>query len=326
MKHITLNKIREYLGRAAGAENPAVRSVVIDSRKAAPGSLFVALRGEKFDGHDFIIPDLLPQKGVSFVVSEIWFKKHRPTGTFLVVKDTRRALGDLARGYIRDLPLKRIGITGSNGKTTVKEMTAHILAAGCRVYKSPGNFNNDIGLPLSIFSVPRGTDWGVFELGANHPGEIRGLVGILQPEIAAITCVRATHLEFFRTLGGVARAKWEIVEGLKPGSILVLNSDDPWLQKKAVGYQKTLRWAGLSEESDFHPRSVELDNQGFASFTLNGLPVKMRVPGTHSVVNAVMAAALARSAGAPWADVARQLNSFRPPAPRNNLVVKKKIT
>jgi UDP-N-acetylmuramoyl-tripeptide--D-alanyl-D-alanine ligase len=209
--------------------------ITTDSRKLCQGELFIALRGEHFDGHDYI--DQAIADGAVAVVVEEGFSEllnlvqRYPQTLFLPVRDSLVALGRLAQARLERVAPIVIAVTGSNGKTTTKEMLAHLLSPHFRVHKTAGNFNNRIGLPLTIFAMPDNCQVVVLEMGMNEPGEIATLAAIARPDYAVLTNVAAAHLQGLGSLEAVARAKCEVVEGIKAGGTVIYNADDPYLAK-----------------------------------------------------------------------------------------------
>jgi UDP-N-acetylmuramoyl-tripeptide--D-alanyl-D-alanine ligase len=302
-------------GHLTGADAPFSR-VVTDSRSDCTGGLFVALRGERFDGHAFI-PQAVANGAVAALVE-------RPLALDLpqwVVDDTRLGLGRLASAWRGRLPGRILAITGSNGKTTCKEMVAAILAQTGSVRATQGNLNNDIGLPLTLLCA-RDEDWLVIEMGANHPGEIGYLTDVARPQAALITGAGRAHLEGFGSVEGVARAKGEIARGLPPEGTFVVPGDSPWtpLWRDLAGDRRFLTF-GLGPSCTVHadPQAVttEWGEAGFAtSITadLGGRPcdLSLALAGLHNVRNALAAAALTTAVGVAPEAIAAGLASLRP--------------
>ena len=213
----------------------ALTGITTDSRKLGPGELFVALRGEHFDGHDFI-DQVIAKGAVAVVVEEeiaesLNLVKRYPQTLFLPVEDSLDALAMLARARLESVAPVVIAVTGSNGKTTTKEMLAHILAPHLRIHKTAGNFNNRIGLPLTVFAMPNDCQVAVLEMGMNEPGEIAALAAIARPDYAILTNVAAAHLQGLGSLEAVAQAKCEVLKEIKSGGAVIYNADDPYLAK-----------------------------------------------------------------------------------------------
>ena len=337
-------------------------AVVTDSRKVASGDIFVALAGERFDGHDFLEQVAAAGAGCLVICKETPLKT-LPAVPCLLVDDTLWALGDLAayrrqvmkrvsRPQSMDAPVSReswmtkvrplvVGITGSCGKTTVKEMTAAIFeqhwpsrqdAPPDQVLKTQGNFNNLIGLPLSLLPLGPGQKAAILEMGMNRPGEIARLAQIADPDIACIVNVHAAHLEGLHSLEGVARAKEELFAGCGVATTLVVNLDDPLVRACAERYsQKKISYAAGEEGMRYAPQVFASDVQkagNFAqSFVLHVvgemIPVTLQVPGVHNISNAVAAAAIACAAGIDIREIAAGLGAFQPAEKRMQIVTGK---
>src|SRR5581483_10685341 len=228
---LALPNIAEFI--SAPGEFPkeeVARAYSIDSRTVRHGDLFFAVRGERFDGHDFVASAL--EKGaVGAVVREDQADRFADKARLLFVEDTLTALQTLATAVRKVWGKALIGVTGSAGKTTTKEAIAHVLSTGFKILKSEGNFNNYFGLPLMLLKLEPEHDLAVIEMGMSHAGEIRALAKIAQPEVGVVTNVAPVHLEFFDSLAGIARAKYELIESLPPGGTAVLNADDEYVSQ-----------------------------------------------------------------------------------------------
>jgi UDP-N-acetylmuramoyl-tripeptide--D-alanyl-D-alanine ligase len=302
-------------GYLSGGDTP-FSQVVTDSRSDCTGGLFVALRGERYDAHAFV-PLAAANGAVAALVDH-------PLALDLpqwVVDDTRLGLGRLAAAWRDRRPGRVLAITGSNGKTTCKEMVAAILAQVGSVRATQGNLNNDIGLPLTLLRA-RDEDWLVLELGANHPGEIGYLTDIARPQAALITNAGRAHLEGFGSIEGVARAKGEIARGLPPEGTFVVPGDAPWvdLWRDLAGERRVLTF-GLDPACTVHADpaglTAEWGEAGFRThFTalLAGRPqeISLALIGVHNVRNALAAAALTGAVGVQPAAIAAGLASLRP--------------
>jgi UDP-N-acetylmuramoyl-tripeptide--D-alanyl-D-alanine ligase len=315
---MTVDQVRRAAGAVSvdGPRDLEIAGFSTDSRSIKPGDLFVALVGEKFDGHDFL--DTALRAGASGAV----FSKDLPSGfaapgkLLIRVPDTLTALGNIARAYRRMFTATVVGITGSNGKTTTKEMTRHILEGRFPTVASPASFNNFIGLPLTIFKVEASTRVAVLEMGTDHPGEIARLAEIAEPDIGVITNVGRTHLEGLKSVDGVAAAKAELLYGLRPGGTAILNADDPRLARLVPRVPAKVITFGVSEPADLYATSIERVEGGLA-FAINGaVRVRLGFPGLHNVYNALAAAAVARRLGLDLGLIAERLASFRLPAMR----------
>lgn len=290
-------------------EDVELTGVCIDSRKLTPGCLFVALTGEHFDGHDFIA-DAERLGAAAVVCHRLMPHVSLPQ---LVVPDTLQALTSLACHHRQQMDCAVIALTGSNGKTTVKEMIASILPK--TAFATPGNLNNHIGVPLSLLQLTPTHRMAVFELGANHLGEIAHTVSLVQPRVALINNVATAHLEGFGTIDGVAHAKGEIYAGLASDGIAVINDDDAYAHfwDLSLEHKKTRRFSA-THEADVYARQIKLDEQGCAQFSLV-LPegealIHLAVPGLHNVNNALAAAACTSALGIALPDIVAGLERF----------------
>jgi UDP-N-acetylmuramoyl-tripeptide--D-alanyl-D-alanine ligase len=296
----------------------AFSSVTTDSRAINPGCLFVALRGERFDGHDFVA-QAIQQGAAAALVDEAAAKQHQAEWQgipLLVVADTRLALGGLAALWRGQQAVKLVAVTGSNGKTTVKEMLAAILrkAAGEEaVLATEGNLNNDIGMPLMLLKLRAQHKFAVIEMGMNHPGEIEYLTQIAHPDVAVINNAGAAHLAGLGSVEDVARAKGEIFSGLAAGGVAVINADDAFaaLWKKLASTHSILEF-GLD-----HPVQVSatcklgtLQSELSLRTPAGECRVKLPVPGLHNVRNALAAAAAASALGVGTEAIAAGLEKF----------------
>jgi UDP-N-acetylmuramoyl-tripeptide--D-alanyl-D-alanine ligase len=305
---MNLNEIAELFGHSVPG-NAQVTGVCIDSRKVRPGDLFITLCGKYFDGHDFI-KDAQAQGAVAVLCSRA---NHQIDIPQLVVANTLQALTKLATYYRQTINCPVIALTGSNGKTTVKEMIAAILPKPA--HATPGNFNNHIGVPLSVLQLQPKHRYAVFELGANHPGEIAHTVAVVQPQVALINNIAPAHIEGFASIDGVARAKGELFQGLAADGTAVINEDDDYAHfwDELVAKKTVLRFS-LTKAANVHARDVSFDEQGRARFNLilpsGQAQVALQVPGEHSVHNALAAAASCYALGISLADISEGLKQF----------------
>ncbi len=267
------------------------------------GCLFVALKGERFDAHDFAEQAKAAGAGALLV--------SRPLACDLpqvIVKDTRQAFGELAAWVRQQVPTRVVALTGSSGKTSVKEMTAAILSQCGNTLYTAGNLNNDIGVPMTLLRLTKEHQYAVIELGANHQGEIAWTVSLTRPEAALVNNLAAAHLEGFGSLAGVAKAKGEIYTGLPENGIAILNADNnDWLNWQAViGDRKVWRFSPNAANSDFTATNVQITSHG-TEFTLQtptgNVDVLLPLPGRHNIANALAATSLAMAVGADLAAV-----------------------
>lgn len=298
-------------------DNGAFLGVSTDSRKVAAGELFIALRGENFDGHSFIAA-ARERGAVAAVVDAAGAESVRGSGLpLIVVADTRLALGDLAACWRARFDLPVIGVTGSNGKTTNKEMIASILKASFgddAVLSTQGNLNNDIGLPLTLLQLDTRHRAAVVEMGMNHPGEIAYLARIGRPTVALVTNAQRAHLEGMGTLEMIAAEKGSIFTGLGPEGVAVFNADDQWagLWRTQSSHCKRLCFSlGGSADVIGQSRTHGLENHVAIVASGKQIEVDLALPGVHNARNALGSAATALAAGVSLDDVRRGLTAFR---------------
>ena len=283
-----------------------VSTVGIDSRAVGPGSLFVAIAGERVDGHDFVA-DAFERGAVAAVV-------HRPeiAGTVIEVPDTDRALRDLAadeRGRMRGARV--VGITGSNGKTSSKDLAAAVVGTRLRTHASPASFNNEIGLPLTLLGAAPGVEVVVAEMGSRREGDVRLLCDVARPDAVVVTNVGLAHMGIFGSWDAIVRAGAEAVEWLGEDGTAILNADDPVARSYADGSDANVITFGVDPGADVRAEDVELGADARATFILHSTgerePVALTVPGEHMVSNALAAAAVGRWAGLTLAECAAAL-------------------
>lgn len=290
----------------------AFTSIVTDTRQIVPGCLFIALKGPRFDGHDFI--EQARDKGAAAALVESAVESPL---TQLVCPDTRLGLGLLAGAWRRQCGIPLVGITGNSGKTTVKEMTAALLSPLGNVLATKANLNNDIGVPLTLLRLAPEHQAGVIELGANHLGEIAWSSRLTVPDVAVITNVTGAHVGEFGGMGHIAQAKSELLNGLSEQGIAVLNRDDRYYPFwAACASPRRVISFGFDSTADVHASALSCDSQGRYAFTLvqHGKPlgdVQLAMPGKHNVSNALAAAAAALAIGVTPTDVIEGLQTLR---------------
>jgi UDP-N-acetylmuramoyl-tripeptide--D-alanyl-D-alanine ligase len=301
MKPLTLQQIRQAVGGRAlsrvSAETPLITAICTDTRQMQPSSLFVALRGERFNANQ-LIPAAAAGGAIAAVVDEVP-DVSLPNVHLIKVDNTRKALGKLATYVRKGLKSKIIAVAGSNGKTSTKLLIDAALSGKLRGSVSPRSFNNDIGVPLAIFPADPMADYLVLEMGTNHHGEIKVLTDMALPDIAVITNVGAEHLEGLDDLMGVRRENATIISGLNPRGGLVINGDDPQLLEAVGGYAGPKVTFGFGENNDLFATDISWDHTG-TRFCLNGSARRIvRVPmiGKHTAANALAALAVARRMG-----------------------------
>ncbi|MGR3310904.1 MAG: UDP-N-acetylmuramoyl-tripeptide--D-alanyl-D-alanine ligase [Candidatus Brocadiales bacterium] len=332
-------------GNGKGKGESRFVRVSTDSRYISPGDLFIALKGEYFNGHDFII-DALAKGAAGAIVSHDFFPRVTTDAVIITVNDTLKSLGDLAAYYRQKLPTHIIAVTGSNGKTTTKDIIYHLLSqhtsphtktfsektgasrdfgVGARVTKSPKSFNNCIGVPLTIFELNREIDFGIVELGTNAPGEIRRISEIVKPHTAVFTNISEAHLEGLGSIEGVAKEKGEMLDYICKDGTIVINADDVWCNKIASNFSGRIVRFGIEDSSQRHGISGEIQIMGSnisrtdlgLVFTVNG-DFRVNVPffGVHNVYNCLAALAVCHSLGFDIEKLSKTLLSFRLPAMR----------
>ncbi len=306
-----------------GSPEACVRRVCTDSRQVQAGDLFFALRGERFDGHEFLAE--AARKGASAIVGECG---RLPRGlthcTVIAVADTRSALGDLAARYRKDFELPITAVAGSNGKTTTKELLASVLRQKLTTLCSEASFNNDIGVPLTLLRLQKSHGAAVVEAGTNHPGELAPLVRMIEPGYAIVTCIGREHLEFFGDVSGVAREEGWLAELLPAQGRLFVNGDDPWSCQIAERTRASVVRVGFSDENEWRACGVRSSRHGI-SFQVDGPDAgfageyRIQLLGRHQVVNALFAVALGAALGLERAQIARGLAECKAPRMRLEL-------
>ena len=306
---MNLIEIASLLGSVC-SQDKTIAGIGIDSRKLKPGELFIAIRGKQFDGHDYI--QQAANKGALAVICE-QPDKNTPIEQ-IRVPDTVNALAMIATLYRQTMPCPAIALTGSNGKTTVKEMIANILPAPA--HATPGNFNNELGVPLSLFQLKPQHRYAVFELGANHAGEIAKTVSMVQPQVTLINNIAPAHIEGFGSIDGVAHAKGEIHQGLMDGGTAIINDDDDYAHFwDSLLKDKKVRRFSCQKQADVTSKHLHLDARGCARFVLTTpegkADIQLEVPGMHNVSNALAAAACTGALGISLDDISTGLASFK---------------
>jgi UDP-N-acetylmuramoyl-tripeptide--D-alanyl-D-alanine ligase len=320
INHLEFRNLRQMRGRT-------FTGVSTDTRTLAPGNLFVALRGERTDGHRHLAEAFA--RGARAAVAEpgtaVDEAGARP---ILLVEDTLQALGDLARMHRDRFRIPVIAVAGSNGKTTTKDMIAAVLSTEYAVLSTKGNLNNHVGVPLTLFALHARHDIAVIEIGTNHPGEIARLCAILDPTHGVITGIGREHLEFFGTLDGVAREEGSLFAALRGrarGTAFV-NADDPRVVRLAKNVSRKVTYGFKARGADIRGRRLTLDGRACAGFQLSGprmkTPVEMHVPvpGEHNAVNALAAAAVGMHFRVKAKNIRRALATFRPTARRMEII------
>ncbi|MCL9672889.1 UDP-N-acetylmuramoyl-tripeptide--D-alanyl-D-alanine ligase [Citrobacter sp. MNAZ 1397] len=311
MISVTLSQLGGILHGELHGADATIEAVTSDTRKLTSGCLFVALKGERFDAHDFA--DKAKEGGAGALLVSRKLDIDLPQ---VVVKDTRLAFGELAAWVRQQVPARVVALTGSSGKTSVKEMTAAILSECGNTLYTAGNLNNDIGVPMTLLRLTKEHQYAVIELGANHQGEIAWTVALTRPEAALVNNLAAAHLEGFGSLAGVAKAKGEIYTGLPDNGIAIMNADNnDWLNwQNIIGNRKVWRFSPNAANSDFTATNIHVTSHG-TEFTLQtptgGIDVTLPLPGRHNIANALAATALAMAVGAPHDAVKKGLANLK---------------
>jgi UDP-N-acetylmuramoyl-tripeptide--D-alanyl-D-alanine ligase len=305
--------VQRALELAAPPPGPGFTAISTDTRTLEPEALFVALAGARFDGHDHLAD--AQQRGATAALVR---RGTPPVGglALIEVDDPLRAYGHLARERRREIRGPVIAITGTNGKTSTKEMLAAVLSTRFRVHATRANLNNLVGVPLTILESPADADALVIEAGANLPGEIARYREIIEPTIAVVTNVGAGHLEGFGSLAGVMREKLALVTDVP---LAIVGTDPPELAEQARPLARRVLTAGLTA-AERKARDVELDGEGRARFTAAGHAITLPFPGRHLAANAMLAWTVAEELGLDLAAAAQALSSFRLPGGRSEVV------
>ncbi|MBB3275506.1 MULTISPECIES: UDP-N-acetylmuramoyl-tripeptide--D-alanyl-D-alanine ligase [unclassified Pseudoxanthomonas] len=315
MKRLPLSLLAHWAGGELHGDDAVVDAMTQDTRALQPGSLYVALRGERFDGHDFAYDAAM--RGAAAVLVEHTVNVDLPQ---IVVPDSQLALARIAAGIHQDQSGRVVAITGSNGKTSVKTLVVAILQRAGVTYFNPGNRNNEIGLPLAVIDAPDDADFAVYEMGAGQPGDIAYLTDIVAPDVALVNNVAAAHLERMGSLLGVAETKGAIYDALPASGTAVINADDAFAEYFAerVADRRILRF-GLEASADVTARDIRAGATG-SGFTLvapqGEVAVELHLPGRHNVLNALAAASLALACDVSLATIAEGLGAAQPVAGR----------
>ena len=320
---LPLWRIAECVGARGECDQESVAmGYSIDSRTLNAGDLFIAIAGERFDGHEYVQAAM--EKGA---VGAIVAAEKNVAGDplrLLQVEDTVKALQLLGAAARRLWGKPLLAVTGSAGKTTTKEILAHILATRFRVMKSSGNLNNHIGLPLQLLKLEAEHDLAVVEMGMNHAGEIRALGALAHHDLAVVTTVAPVHLEFFGSLKEIARAKYEIIETLHSGGVAVLNADDEYVCQFGRDFKGKVVTFGTRRAADVSAHNIKLNGAEGSTFELVvgsvGEPVTFPLVGEHNIYNALAAAAAAMERGLTPSQAAVALSGIAPPDKRGQVL------
>jgi UDP-N-acetylmuramoyl-tripeptide--D-alanyl-D-alanine ligase len=339
MIQLTIAEILEATGGGLlkGSPDASVSGISTDSRKAGPGYLFVPLKGERYDGHDFIqgafeagAAAVLTERGTADVSGASAGEDAYGGKILIKVDNTLKALQDIAAYYRNRFSIPFVGITGSVGKTSTKDMVACALGARYNVLKNEGNLNNEIGVPLTIFRLEDSHEAAVVEMGMSGFGEIRVLTGIVRPKVGIITNIGMSHIEKLGTRQNILKAKLELLEGLQPDGLLILNGDDVMLSGvKELLNVRTVSY-GLEEGVDYQAYNVRSRGENGIDFgiTLCGREynVHLPTPGVHNVYNALAALAAGHELGIDVQELIEGIAAYSPGSMRLNIIKANGIT
>ena len=321
---LTLSRISELLQATGEFDGRAVATgYSIDSRSIQHGELFFAVTGERLDGHDYV-EAALAAGAIGAVVRKDALARYCVKSRLLAVDDTLVALQSLGAAIRRIWGKKLVAITGSAGKTTTKETIAHVLASKLRVHKSRGNFNNHFGLPLNLVQLEPEHEIAVLELGMSHAGEIRDLAKQAQPNIGVVTNVAPVHLEFFDSIAGIARAKYELIESLPSHGIAVLNADDEYVCQFGRDFHGKVVRYGIRHPADVTAQRIVSLGAAGSEFdvVIDGVRERAKLPmvGEHNVLNALAAVAVALQLGFTPSDAVSALSTMTPVEKRGEVL------
>ena len=313
LQYYNLSSVARVLGSTLSGDDDVFIGVSTDTRTLKSGELFLALVGPNFDGHEHL-KEASDKGAVAAVVSQ---ELSDLSLTQIKVEDTRLALANMAKARRNAFGGQVIGLTGSNGKTTVKELIAAILKRKGKVLATQGNFNNDIGLPLTLLNIENDEAFAVIEMGANHHGEIEFLSSIARPDVALITNAGAAHLEGFGSVEGVAKAKGEIFSGLAQGGIAIINADDKYSdywQQITNDYQQ-IRFGIDADDVEIKAKDVKIEANHtdlILQTPKDSISIRLSIGGKHNVLNVLAAAAVAYTQGVEIQEIKRALELFMP--------------
>ena len=300
----------------------APQAVVTDSRSVAEGDLFLALRGERFDGHDFV--EAAFERGASAaLVERSWEGAGQSlSGPLLAVDSTLLALGAVAQAYRRRYDLPVVAVVGSVGKTTTKELIAAVLGQRYQVLKTVGSENNEIGVPRTLLQLSPNHEAVVLELAARRVGDIEYLCSIAEPTVGVLLNIGTAHLEYFESVEGVAKAKGELLDYLGESLTALVNADDRVVVQEVQRTKGRLLTFGFVRESGFRGEGLVLDQEGCGHFLLHNNLIELKIPGRHNAYNGLAAASIGRILDVDWEDIQHALAQFEPVSMRAEIVRK----
>lgn len=310
MIHMSLSRVATVLGCSPLHSDLTFTGITTDSRQINPGMVFAALPGETFDGHDYI-----KQAEECGAVAVLVCREVETTLPVLLVADVLTALGQLAADWRQQCPAKVVGITGSNGKTTVKEMIASILRQKGAVLATDGNFNNELGLPLTVFRLDTSDDYAILEMGASNPGDIAYLADLARPDIGVITNVGPAHLQGFISIEGVAQSKGELYASLPTEGTAIINAAEPWVDLwQSVNKAETISYfngdGNVNDGGHIHARQT--DDEVVICTPVGEYELQLALPGHHNLANAMAATAVCLALDASLTEIKAGLEAVKP--------------
>lgn len=329
MKNFTISEIVDASGGkffgSLDLLSQEVSFITTDSRKAGKGGVFAAIVGERVDGHSFI-----PQCAEIGTICSIAERAPADDSAYILVENTPEALRKIAKAYREKFDIPFVGISGSVGKTSTKEIIASVLAEHFHTHKTQGNFNNALGVPITLFALEETHTAAVIEMGISDFGEMSVLAEMAQPSIAVLTNVGKCHLENLKDLDGVLKAKTEMLKYLKKGGTVVLNGDDVNLRKAEIPQGANVIYYGLNEGNDIFATDIKTDNESFTDFTVHTkdgeFKARINSLGNHMVQNALAAVAVGRTLGLSESEIVAGLDNYRTIGGRANIIKTEKLT
>ena len=327
---LPLSRVAEFLSATGEFDHKALAiGYSIDSRTIRPDELFLAVKGERMDGHEFV-DQALGKNAVAAVVRKDQLARYAVKTRLIAVDDTLTALQTLGSAVRRLWAKPLVGVTGSTGKTTTKEAIAHVLGTRFRVLKSEGNFNNHFGLPLMLLKLEAEHDIAVIEMGMSHAGEIAALAKIAQPDIGVVTNVAPVHLEFFNSIADIARAKYELIESLHAGGTAILNADDEYVSQFGRDFHGKVVLYGMKPAADVRAENVQARGPAGSTFdvVVGSCRERAALPlvGSHNIYNVLAAIAVGLERGLTPSEAVGALASLVPADKRGQVVQLGNIT
>ncbi|MBN2091207.1 UDP-N-acetylmuramoyl-tripeptide--D-alanyl-D-alanine ligase [candidate division KSB1 bacterium] len=315
-----LLKIKNFTIEFRGDHNilsDTVPEILIDSRKISHDSIYIAIRGERLDGHQFVSEAFAKGAG-AVICDEAGFKKvsaTSPEGNYFIVSDTTLALQEIAHYYRQKFSMPVLALTGTSGKTTTKEMIGTVLDRKFNILKTSGNLNNHIGVPLTLLQLNKKQQIAIIEIGTNHFGEIKTLTAITNPDIGLITNIGRGHLEFFGSIEGVGREKTDLFRGLKSGGKAIINIDDPFLAPMTRELKNYVDY-GIKNNARLKGKFLRMSELGNVTFMVENQEIALQVPGIHNIYNALAAVAVGLEFEIPFTEIKDALEAFKSQAKR----------